>query len=365
LVTIKDVADQLHCSPTTISLILNNHPLSRRINPKTRERVLAMVERMGYVPNAHAKLLRQVNIHSIGIVCSNINDPYCTEILNGIMQYLNTQESFFKLLDVQNNEESVQNFIRMIRAYNIEGVVSVNNPVAIHPDIINQLTGNGIPLISIGRKNPNFKIPCLLLDNALGIQIGIEHLYELGHREIVFILGPEEIEESKVRWKAIQQTCRQLGLSYASDKIEFITDSLPTSDNGAQAIRRILDRNTSFSAVFAFDDWTAYGVILELTRAGISVPHQISVMGFDDIWSSRSYNPPLTTIRQPMGQMGHESARIMVEILNNKKASRKKQPQDVIFKPELIIRESTAAAPPGQKSAQKISPSAVTRKIKA
>ena len=342
MVTIKDVADELNCSPTTISLILNNHPLAQRLNAKTRERVLETVKRMGYVPNAHAKLLRQSNIHSIGIICSNINDPYCTEILNGIMENLNEQDCFFKLLNVQNDEKSIDNFIRLVRSYNIEGIISINSATAIDAKILAQLQNDGLPIISIGRKNQRFNIPCILLDNALGVQIGIEHLYQLGHREIVFILGPEEIEEARMRWKAIQQTCKTLGISSRAKYIERITDSLPTSDNGARAIRRMRERDIPFTAVFAFDDWTAYGVIMELTRMGIAVPRDVSVIGFDDIWPSRSYNPPLTTLRQPMGQMGQESARIMVETLNRKKSAGKNQDTDVIFSPELIIRGSTA-----------------------
>src|SRR5688572_29863303 len=114
MVTIRDVAEELKCSPTTVSLVLNNHPLVRRLSAKTRERVLEGVKRMGYVPNAHAKLLRQSNIHSIGVICSNINDPYCTEILNGIIKHLNEQDCFFKLLDVRDDENSIENFIREI-----------------------------------------------------------------------------------------------------------------------------------------------------------------------------------------------------------------------------------------------------------
>jgi LacI family transcriptional regulator len=342
MVKLKDVAQELKCSPSTVSLILNNHPLAQRLNTETWTRVLETVERMGYVPNAHARILRQSNIRSIGIICSNINDPYCAEILNGILDNLNEQECFFKLFNIHNLEKDMDSFLRMVRGYGIEGIIIINCARSADQRLTAYLRAHAVPIVSIGCSSRHSGSAAILLDNVRGVRIGIEYLFELGHRDIVFILGPEDIEESKVRWRAIRECCKQLGIPCRPGQIERITDSLPTAENGAKAIRRLREHNTSFTAVFAFDDWTAYGVINELTNMGVAVPREVSVIGFDDIWPSRSYNPPLTTLRQPMGEMGWASAQIMLETLMRNGPASDLCEKDLIFYPKLVIRGSVA-----------------------
>jgi DNA-binding LacI/PurR family transcriptional regulator len=218
------------------------------------------------------------------------------------------------------------------------------NSLTFPPEKLAEMIGRDLVFVSVGQAIPALHTPAVILDNAEGIRLGLEHLHRLGHRDIAFILGPPTIHDATVRREAILQGCRDLGLRIRKGLLEEVTDFPATSASGARAVRRILARNVPFTAVFSFDDMTAYGVIQELYRQGRTVPRDVSVVGFDDIWPSKDFNPPLTTIQVPMVEMGRESARLVVALQGKKKGESPKaaKSRDAVFKPTLIVRESTA-----------------------
>ena len=344
MVTIKDVAHYTNCSPATVSIILNNHPLANNLAPETKTRVLKAIEELGYIPNAYAKSLRMGNIRTIGILCFDISDPFSTTILHSIEQYLNEKDYFYQLADVQNDLKLMRRFFNRVQGQSIPGIIAMANSLTFPPEKLTEMIGPDLVFVSVGQAIPALHTPAVTLDNPEGIRLGLEHLHQLGHRDIAFILGPPTIHDTLVRREAILRVCRDLGLRIQQGLLEEVTTFPATAESGALAIRRILARKIPFTAVFSFDDMTAYGVIQELYRQGRTVPRDVSVVGFDDIWPSKDFNPPLTTIQVPMVEMGRESARLVIALQGKKKGEAPKtaKSRDVVFKPTLIVRESTA-----------------------
>jgi DNA-binding LacI/PurR family transcriptional regulator len=343
--TIRDIARLSNCSPTTVSFVLNNHPQARNIPEVTRRRVFDAVEELDYVPNAYAKMLRQGNPHTIGVIAFDMTDPYCTTVLRGIGQYLNEHNFFYQLADVQNDLSLLGAFFQNARARNIEGILGIVNSLAIEPATLAEFFGKRTIFVSIGRGMSGLKIQSVILNNLTGARLAVRHLYDLGHREIAFLLGPKVNEESQIRGDGIRATCRELGLACRDELIETIDEFPATPESGGRAIWRIMARRAPFTAVCCYDDMIAYGVIWELNRAGRGVPGEVSVIGFDDLWPSRVFNPPLTTIHQPMEEMGAEGAKLIVGLLTNS-GKRLAQPTDeIVLEPTLIVRETTAPPP--------------------
>lgn len=324
---------------------MNNHPLSEFIADSTKERVLAAVEEMGYIPNTYARMLRNKNPRTVGIVSFDINDPYCIAVLRGIEGCLNEKNFFYQLADVRNDLDLLHRFLQDAKSRYIDGIIGIFNSLTIDPGELKGYFGKELTLVSIGRVIPELRISSVTLDNLAGARLGVEHLHSLGHREVAFLIGPKETEDSRTRFDGIARSCREFGITVRDELVEAITDLPATYESGASAIGRVLDRGGEMSAVFCYDDMTAYGVILELSRRGYNVPGDVSVVGFDDLWPSAMYNPPLTTIRQPMNKMGVAGAEMIVNILAKPVKERPQLRHTIVMQPELVVRDTTAPAP--------------------
>ena len=342
--TLKDVALKTRCSTTTVSLVLNDHPLAQRISEATKQRILKAVEDLGYVPNSYAQLLRKSNLHIIGVLCSDITDPFCNQVVQGIMHHLSETNTFYQLIDIQNDESRLQQLFRTAQRQQFDGIIGIVNTMALSAETLDRFIDKKITFVSIGRAYPNLHVPALLVDNREGVRLAICHLYSLGHRRIAFIFGPPQIADSSIRRKAVYEICGELQIPVIEELTDTITEHPPTSEGGARAMRRILRRNQPFSAVFSFDDFTAYGVIQELYSQGLRVPEDVSVVGFDDIWLSKAYNPPLTTIYHPMAELGVSGAKLLIKKLKSEAPKNgAAQAQEIFLRPSLVMRSSTAS----------------------
>ena len=343
--TIKDIAQHSGCSPTTVSFVLNDHPLAKNIPDVTKQRIYDAVHELDYVPNAYAKMLREGIPPFVGVVSFDMMDAYCATVLHGIQKYLDNQNIFYRLEDVKNDFELLKNFLKTAKGQNIQGIVGVINSLAftINPEDLAELLPNDFAFVSIGQAFPDLNVASIEMDNYESARLSIQHLYELGHRNIAYIVGPLQIHSLQDRWAAVQEICNDYAIPLQEELLEEIHSLPVVSTSGVEAVRRLLERKVDFTAIVTFDDMVAYGVIQELSRMGFSVPGDVSVIGSDDIWPSAAYNPPLTTIQQPMIEMGEASAKLVVEMLNHNNLGESfKKPNSIIMKPKLVVRESTA-----------------------
>jgi LacI family transcriptional regulator len=211
-------------------------------------------------------------------------------------------------------------------------------------NVLADLEKNNIPTVTVGRELKNDNISSVIVDNNLGARAALEHLYSLGHRKIAFIRGPRQLSDTEPRWRGVRTLAREHNLDLDPRMIVDLPESgdpFSSFEQGYKLTEELLHRRRPFTALMAFDDMTAFGAIRALAKAGIRVPDQCSVVGFDDVSPAAIYSPALTTVRQPMEVMGTAAATLVLEAINaglEKKAIRTIHRRIV---PELIVREST------------------------
>jgi LacI family transcriptional regulator len=187
-------------------------------------------------------------------------------------------------------------------------------------------------------------ISSIIVDNELGGRMAFEHLHSLGHRKIAFIRGPKSLTDSSPRWRGVRNCAKECGLDLDARLILDLPESrdpMSSFESGFKLTEELIRQKRPFTALLAFDDMSAFGAIRALNRAGIRVPEQCSVIGFDDVATSALYTPSLTTIRQPMEAMGASSVGIVVDGINAVLEKREVGATHRKVAPELVVREST------------------------
>ena len=346
MVTIRDVAKESGFSSTTVSIVLNNAPLARYIPATTKKRIERAAKKLGYRPNLFARSLRSKRSHTVGVMVFDMTDPYCTLVLRGIENSL-YQSSFLPILtDVHNERSRFERYLEMLLDRRMEGLIVVANWLVLDINLLADLEKSSVPTAIIGCELKNEQVSSVIVDNELGAHIAVEHLYALGHREIAFIRGPKGITDSSPRWKGIRSFAKEKGLELDQRLILDLPESRhPTSsfEAGYKLTEELTKHRRQFSAILAFDDMTAFGAIRALTKAGIRVPEQCSVIGFDDVATSSIYTPALTTVRQPLESMGTMAVNLVVDGINAVLEKREVSALHRKVAPELVVRESTHA----------------------
>ncbi len=343
-ITIRDVAERSGFSSATVSIVLNNAPLARYIPDTTKARIQRAASQLGYRPNLFARSLRSQRSHTVGVMVFDMTDPYCTLVLRGIENAL-YQSSFLPILtDVHNERSRFERYLEMLLDRRIEGLVVLANWLFLDINVLADLEKSKIPTAIVGCELKNDHINSLIVDNAQGARSALEHLLSLGHRKIAFIRGPRQLSDTEPRWRGVRALAREHNLPLDPKLIVDLPESrdpFSSFEDGFKLTQELLHRRRPFTAIMAFDDMTAFGAIRALAKAGVRVPEQCSVIGFDDIAPAALYAPALTTVRQPMEAMGAAAATLVVEIIN---AGPEKKPARAIHRkvvPDLIVREST------------------------
>lgn len=341
--SIREVAEKSGVSTTTVSLVLNDSPRAKYIRAQTKAAVRKAAEELSYHPDVYARSLRGRRTETIGVIVFDITDPYCTYVLRGIGDEINSASFQYLMSDAQNDTERFQRNLQLLIHRRVEGLILVANSLSIDPALLESMHAPEIPTVVIGRKLPEPAVASTVsINNEQGGYMALQHLYEQGHRQIAYLRGPKIIVDSLLRWKGIEKFAKNAGLKITRDSI-FELPALPTNSSlGFNVMKRLLKRGTKFTAVLAFDDLTAIGAIRALTEAGIEVPAECSVIGFDDIDAADYCNPPLTTVRQPMVHMGEEGARILLAGIRAVRGKASISRTHRVVELELVVRDSTA-----------------------
>ncbi len=344
MVTIRDVAKESGFSSTTVSIVLNNAPLSRYIPAVTKKRIERAAQKLGYRPNQFARSLRSKRSHTVGVMVFDMTDPFCTLILRGIENTL-YQLSYLPILtDVHNEGSRFERYLEMLLDRRIEGLIVIANWLFLDINLLADLEKSSIPTAMIGCELKNDSMSSVIVDNEVGGQLALEHLYSLGHRKIAFIRGPKGLTDSSPRWRGIRNFVKQSGLEIDSHLVLDLPESrdpLSSFESGYKLTEDLIRQKRSFTALLAFDDMSAFGAIRALNKSGMRVPEQCSVIGFDDVATSAIYTPSLTTVRQPMEAMGASAVGIVVDGINAVLEKREMGATHRKVAPELVVREST------------------------
>jgi LacI family transcriptional regulator len=347
-VTLADVARRSGFSVSTVSIVLNEAPLSRYVAATTKERIRAVASQLGYRPDAFARSLRSRRSHTIGVMVSDISDPFCTLILQGIERALCSTSYLPIIMIAYNQREQFERHIKMMLERRVEGLIVIANWLFGEFDSLADIKKDQIPTVGVGRDLTASSVRSLQVDNETGGYMAARHLYELGHREIAILRGPSELTDSERRWQGIQRFAAEAGLSLAPSRIRQLAPAVEAISGFQEGFRlssEMIQERVKFTAILAFDDLTGLGAIRALRQAGRHVPEDCSVIGFDDVPHAAVSTPGLTTIRQPMEQMGSLAAEWVVESLDSPKALEAAVPvlSDTLhlLQPELVVRDST------------------------
>jgi len=345
-VTLLDIARASGFSVSTVSIVLSNAPLSKNVAATTRTHIRAIAGRLGYHPDAYARSLRSRSTQTIGILAFDLSDPFCIPIMRGVQEGLHTAGYLPLLMDAQTERKLFDRYLDTILERRAEGVIVIASWVFEETNLLADVRKNNVPILIVGRDLTERGISSILVDNEDGGALATRHLVDLGHRDLAVIRGPQQMCDSKPRWAGIQRVAAASGIQL-DPRLVFelpgLADPLSGFDGGRRFAQKMLGSGCPFTAVLAFDDLTALGVVRGLTEAGLRIPHDCSVMGFDDVLPAEVTTPAISTIRQPLREMGLEAAQLVLQSIKRPGKGDKVRLHKT--QPELVVRMSTSAPP--------------------
>jgi DNA-binding LacI/PurR family transcriptional regulator len=332
-VGLKDIASHVRLSKATVSYILSGSPGARSIPEKTKQRVLAAARELNYRPNFVARSLQSQRTYAIGVLVPEFSDGYSALVLNGIEERVRENGYLCLVTSHGRKAEALEQYPQMLFDRRVEGLIAVDTPYA---------QTLPFPVVSVSGHDRVPGVTYVVLNHDTAADLALQHLVELGHKRIAFIRGQSFTADATTRWNSIKVAAKKWNIEIDPALVAQLDENSPSPLVGYRAAAKILANATQpFTALFAFNDVSAIGAIKALHEAGLTVPRDVSLMGFDDIMAAAFQLPALTTIRQPLAQMGRLAADVLLKRISKSDS----QPQIVQVEPELVIRESTGPAP--------------------
>jgi len=333
--SLKELAAHLNLSPTTLSLVLNGSPGADSIPQETQDRIFAAAMRFQYRPNFLARSLRASRSYAIGVMVPELSDGYSSMVLGGIEDRL-TEAGYVHLATSHRHSKTNLDLLpRMLYERCVEGVIVVDTPYELKIPL---------PVVSVSGHRNDPGVTNIILNHDRAAELALGHLKSLGHRRIAVIKGQNFSSDTVPRWLSIRKAARTLGLTLDPACVVQLEGDSPSPETGYRAAQRLLARGAAFTALFAFNDVSAFGAVRALREKGRDVPGEVSVIGFDDIWGTAYHIPALTTIRQPLRAMGVLAADTVLTRI--REGNSVDIPAVLQVEPEMIVRESTGPAPP-------------------
>jgi DNA-binding LacI/PurR family transcriptional regulator len=331
-VTLKTIAEHLGLTPGTVSAALNDSPAARSIPAHTKKRIIEAAQALNYRPNFFARTLRLRRTYTIGVIAEEIGDAYGAAVISGIEEYLRKNNYFFLTVIHRHDPKLLQTYAQMLLTRGVEGFITTDT------SITEKLA---LPTVAVAGHQRVEGVTNIVLDHKRAARLALKHLKELGHEDIAFIKGQTISSDSAVRWSAICEVAQELGIRIRPEltiQLEGI-DSTPAI--GYPFAKQLLARKQRFTALFAYNDISAIGSLWAFREAGLRVPEDISIVGFDDIPGAAYANPGLTTVRQPLLRMGQIAAQTVVDQIEG----RGEYVPEIAIEPEFVVRESTGPVP--------------------
>jgi DNA-binding LacI/PurR family transcriptional regulator len=333
-VGLKRLAEHLGLSVASVSRVLSGAPAAKSIPDVTQKRILAAAAAMNYRPNVLARSLRKQQSMTIGVMTPEVSEGYATLVLSGIEQRLLEAGYVYFLVSHHHHIDMIERCQQMLLERAVDGLIAIDTPLT---------RRSTVPTVTVSGHHEPEGVTNIVLDHHRAATLAIDHLYALGHRDIAFIKGQRFSSDTDARWDGIRQAMTTTGLRISSQLVSRLEGEAPSHDPGYTSTRKLLVGGKKFTALFAFNDVSAIGAIRALREAGLRVPQDVSVVGFDDVQSAAYQNPALTTVRQPLREMGVLAAS---QVLDQIGSSFSLPVQQIVVSPELVVRESTCARLP-------------------
>jgi DNA-binding LacI/PurR family transcriptional regulator len=333
-ISLKELAAHLGLSPTSLSIVLNDAPAASAIPQETKDRIFEAAAQYNYRPNYFARSLRAQRSFTFGVIVPELSDGYSAMVLNGVEAVLSKEGFFYLTASHLHRDDLLEHHPKMLLERQVEGIIAVDTPIRFQ---------SHLPVVSVSGHDAIEGVTNVVLNHQHAAELGVGHLFTLGHRKIAIIKGQDFSSDTEVRWETIVQAMSKRGMKPDKNLISQLEGDIPSPEIGYIAAQKILSTKKTFTALFAFNDVSAIGAIRALQEAGLRVPEDVSVLGFDDIYSAAFHNPALTTIRQPLFEMGVLAAKTLLErVSKNQPNDDAAIPQTLTVEPTLIVRQSTA-----------------------
>ena len=329
-VSLKELAEVLGLAPATVSLVINRSSVADTIPQETKDRIFAAVAKYKYRPNFFARSLRAQRSFTIGVIVPEVSDGYSASVMSGVEDHLLQEGYFYFVVSHRHRADLIDEYPRLLLERSIDGLIAVDTPWTL---------ALSVPVVTVSGHNQVKGVTNIVLDHVRAAEIALKHLAQLGHRHIAFIKGQEFSSDTAVRWANIEKAASHLGLPISSGLVSQLRGDSPSPQLGYEATRQLLASHKPFTALFAFNDISAMGAIRALLEAKLRVPEDVSVVGFDDIQSAAYQNPALTTVRQPLREMGRIAAETLLRRI--RRSGSDLHGGETMVEPKLIVRETT------------------------
>lgn len=328
-ITIKEVAQAAGVSIATVSRVLNKQAV---VSKELSDKVEIAVKELNYQLNGIAKALKSSQSRSIGLIIPDIENPFFPALVRGVEDAAQKEGYAVILCNTDGKPEEEDRYLKFLLSKQVDGILLVGNLKFAQYE--NYLSSLSIPLVLLDRRMEDAPYSTVLVDNELGAFMAVDHLIKQGRRHIAILRGKPESPTSMERVKGAMKGLTDHGYSLEEN---LILTGYFTFEGGYQGIERLIDSGQSFDAVFAANDMMAIGAMECLEKHGRCVPDDVAVVGFDDIRMAAWHKPSLTTIKQPVYEMGQVAVKIIVEHITGSNTNC----TDQILKPELIVRQSS------------------------
>jgi LacI family transcriptional regulator len=331
LATIREVAEHAQVSVSTVSHVINR---TRFVDPETQERVTLAIKALGYRPNMLARSLRRRETRTIGLLVPDNANPFFAEFAR-VIENAGFAEGYSVILcNSDRSEAKEETYIDVLLAKQVDGLIVISSTE--RADLLQRVLDVGVPLVVVDRNLTGLAVSQVLVANEQGGYLAGQYLVKLGHRRLGCIGGPSEGNPS---WDRVLGFKRALAEAGIVQPPEAIVPGDFRYTGGELGMRALLDRDLGLTAVFASNDLMAIGAMITLRQAGLRVPDDVSVIGFDNILQAATMIPPLTTIEQPINDLGQATARLLLgQILK-----RTTEPSCLTIPTSLVVRDSCCA----------------------
>jgi DNA-binding LacI/PurR family transcriptional regulator len=335
-ITSYDVAEAAGVSQTTVSFVLNEVP-GAGISDETRQRVLAVAEELGYVPDAAAQALGRGRTYIIGVVVTTLADPFIGTIVQ-IIEFAARERGYTVILASSNDiiEREIE-AVRMLQSRRVDGVIVTSSRVgALYQERLEQLSVPVVLINSLVQHNGLYTFS-IGVDNRHGGWLAAGHLIQRGHRRIAYVASPADRGDNMERMAGYRDALRESGIEFDPS---LVVQGTGCTGGGQQALHALLSLNNPPSAAFCYNDMTAIGLMDAARGAGLSLPQDLAIVGFDDIAFARLTYPPLTTIAQPMAELGNGAVEMVLQLLTDD-VEAETPVTNVTMQGRLVVRASS------------------------
>jgi LacI family transcriptional regulator len=332
--TIRDVADAAGVSIATVSNVVNG---TRYVTPETYGRVIQAVERLQYRASNVARGLRGGQTSLLGLVVPDIRNPFFAEVARAIEECVFGDGYNVILCNTEGDAGKERTYFEVLRASSVDGVIFI--PADSSGPFAKWLIAQHVPVVIVDRDLGDDRIDTVLVDNEEGGYQATKHLLRLGHERIACLGGPASIRSSQERRLGYERALREAGIQ--PDQRLEPSGNFQASGGDKETVS-LLAEGVPFTAIFACNDLEACGALMAIRRAGLAVPRDISIVGFDDVPFSALLHPALTTVAQPSNEIGRVASRLLLmQIDRARSGQRRRRGERVVLPTELVVREST------------------------